>query len=288
MIVSLFPRLDSLAVSQCLESLDEFISNAGHPLTEERMPAATSRTAIGGTQVSISCLRELRGLLVGLARQCGFPDRGSTGDRARFDRLATIALADFEALQSGEADRDEVWAFIATVLVPDLVAWRFANRPAERFQGGIRNTFQRLWIRGWALDLGRGAGDARWKLVEALTEDAMVALTERPSIASDRELSQAIASAWILTSKRIGRARMEEVMRRAIISIRIRNEIQMLSTLDNKGLSDCVSDMFTRASDDLPHVESETGSDPDTEAEQSRSGAYASSLELLYRGKQSQ
>ncbi len=285
MIASLFPRLDSLAVHQCLETLDELINNAGLPLTEERMPASTSRTAIGGAQVSIACLRELRDLLVGLARQCGFPERGSSADRAQFDRLATIALADFEALRSGEADRDEVWAFIATVLAPDVAAWRFVNRSAERFQGGIRNTFQRLWIRAWSLDLGRDASVDRWILVEALTEDAMVALTERTAIASDRELSQAIARAWIATADKVGRARMEDIMRKAIISIRIRNEIQFLSALTQEDLFNYVSEIFKRSADLLPPVGSHAGSGAEQRTEKTGSSAYVSNLARLFRRK---
>lgn len=285
MIVNLFPRLDSLAVHQCLESLDELINNAGLPLTEERMPASTSRTAIGGAQVSIACLRELRDLLVGLARQCGFPERGSAADRAQFDRLATIALADFEALRSGEADRDEVWAFIATVLAPDVAAWRFVNRSAERFQGGIRNTFQRLWVRAWSLDLGRDAGVDRWKLVEALTEDAMVALTERTAIASDRELSQAIARAWIATADKVGRARMEDIMRKAIISIRIRNEIQFLSALSREDLFNYVSDVFNQSVEIPPSVGSDAGSGMEPRPRETGSSEYVSIFGRLFGRK---
>lgn len=282
MIVSLFPRLDLLAVDQCLENLDELINNAGRPLTEERMPASTSRTAIGGAQVSIACLSELRDLLVGVARQCGFPERGSSADRARFDRLATIALADFEALRSGEADRDEVWAFIATVLVPDLVAWRFVNRPANRFHGGIRNTFQRLWIRAWSLDLGHDAGIDRWQLVEPLTEDAMVAMTERTAIASDRELSQAIARAWIATAEKVGRPRMEEIMRKAIISIRIRNEIQFLSALTREDLFSYVSDIFNRSAESSTLIASPAGSEPEERTEEGNAKGYVSGFARLF------
>ena len=249
MTVSLFPRLDALCVEQCLESLDELIEQADHPLTEDRLPTSTGRAAIGGGQVSMEILSELRSLLVEAARRCGFPDRGSVSDRAAFDSLATAIVADFAPLSSGEADRDDVWAFIATVLAPDVVAWRFASRSAERFEGGVRNAFQRLWMRAWALDRGEKAGEERWKFVEILTEDALVQLTERPSVGADRRLSLAIASAWAETAQRVGAPAMQEIMRRAIITLRIRNEIQMLAALADEDLERHVRRIFAKAAE---------------------------------------
>lgn len=247
MTVSLFPRLDPLCVDQCLENLDGLMEDAGRPLTEDRLPAGTGWAAIGGGQVSMGILAELRTLILEAASECGFPERGSVNDRARFDSLATAVLASFEPLASGEADRDDVWAFITTVLVPDIVAWRFANRSAERFEGGVRNALQRLWMRAWALDAGPEAGEERWKLVEFLTEDALVQLTERPSIGADRNLSLSIARAWARTAELVGASRMEDVMRRAIIDLRIRNEVQMLTLLDDTERQEQVDRIFARA-----------------------------------------
>jgi len=260
MTVSLFPRLDALGVEQCLRSLNERIRDADLPLTEDRLPAATGWTAIGGGQISMTTLADLRSLLVRTARECGFPGRGSVADRARFDSLATGVLAGFSPLASGEADRDDVWAFIATVLVPDIVAWRFVNRSADRFEGGVRNAFQRLWMRAWALDRGGDAGDQRWQLVEILTEDAMVQLTERPSIGADRSLSLAIANAWAATAERVGTGSMQEVMRKAIVDLRIRNEIQMLASLGTDVLQSHVDTIFAKAAG--LEIPGETGSPP--------------------------
>jgi hypothetical protein len=227
----LFPRLDALSVDHCLENLDQFVEAAARPITLERMPPGTSFAASGGSQIDPASLAELRSLVVDAARQCGFPDRGTVEERARFDFLASIAFAKFDQLRGGEADRDDVWAFIATILLPDVVIWRFAGRSPERFHGGVRNTFQRLWMRMWALDGGADSGLERWSLLEQLTEDALVQLTERPSIGANRALSRAIGLAWVRTAARLGRARMQSAMRRAIIDVRIRNEIQLLDAM---------------------------------------------------------
>lgn len=99
-------------------------------------------------------------------------------------------------------------------------------------------------------------GAERWKLVEMLTEDALVQLTERPSIGADRRLSLAIANAWIETAERVGRSRMQAIMRAAIIDLRIRNEIQLLSALEDDELQAHVTDIFARASErEIPDPE---------------------------------
>src|SRR5215218_3559754 len=119
MTIDLFPRLDPLAVTQSLEQLDALIAAASRPLAIDRLPAATRYSASGGSQLHLEVLSEFRAKVVRIANDCGFPERGSTGDRARFDQLVTAFLADFSELASGEADRDDVWAFLATVLLPD-------------------------------------------------------------------------------------------------------------------------------------------------------------------------
>ncbi len=248
MTIDLFPRLDALAVTASLEQLNALIAAAPRLLAIDRFPAATGYSASGGSQLELGLLSAFRSRIVGIANDCGFPERGSKADRARFDYLVTAFLADFPQLASGEADRDDVWAFLATVLLPDVVQWRFSGRSAERFHGGVRNTFQRLWMRAWALDRGVEAGEDRWLFAKELTEDALVQLTERPSIGADPKICKAIAMSWIETSKRIGRSSMEDVMRRAIIELRIRNEVRMVGALPDDQLNLTVAEAFVKAS----------------------------------------
>lgn len=67
------------------------------------------------------------------------------------------------------------------------------------------------------------------------------------SVGSDRNVSRAIADSWVRTAARIGKARREDVMRRAIIDLRIRNEVQLLSALPPPILDDHVAAIFNRA-----------------------------------------
>lgn len=237
MMTVLMPRLSPFGVDACLADLEHFIAAAGQNLRPDQMPSGVSYAASGGTPVAPAALGELRDRLLEIGRQCGFPERGGTRERARFDRLAAAILYDSSLLRGGDALRDDVWAFLSTVLVPDLTSWRFGTQAGERFHGGIRNTLQRLWIRARVLDRGFGH-TARWELLERLTEDALVQITERPSIAADPRLARAFAESWVRASARIGQSNMEERTRAAIIRLRLRGQIQMLSSLPDAELTD--------------------------------------------------
>lgn len=237
MIVQLFPRLDRLSVDALLEGRPEPVVDA------DSLPLETRYAATGGSPIRHDILIDLRAGLAEIAADCGFPDHGSAAERAQFDERASAFLAQRAEFDGGEALRDDVWAFLACVLLPDLVAWRFADRPAERFHGGVRNTFQRLWMRGRILDRGIDA-DKRWELLGALTEDALVQITERPSVGNDARLARALAEGWLRASKRFGRSAMESIMREAVIRLRLRNQVQLLSELNDQELQDAIDTFY--------------------------------------------
>lgn len=244
--VSLLPRLKSLGVEailneagdkdpQSVRSLDYLEDNSG----------LLSFAASGGSRHAQAAVAISRQLL-DLARQCGYPHKSSAEGRARFDRLAAIALAMEPALMTGEALRDDVWAFLTTVVAPDVVAWRFPDRAVHRYAGGVRNAFQRLWVRGTILDRGEKHPE-RWGLIESLTEDALVQIFERASLSGNERLARAIAELWVETAGDIGRGAMEAVMRKATKLIRIRNEIIDLAVLPDADLLEEVRHCFRRA-----------------------------------------
>lgn len=253
MIVQLFPRLDRLAVDALLSARADDTACPEPIVDADSFPVETRYAASGGSPIRHEILIDIRAGLQEIAAGCGFPDRGSAADRARFDERASAFLAQRNELDGGEALRDDVWAFLACVLLPDLVAWRFADRPAERFHGGVRNTFQRLWMRGRILDRGDTA-EKRWELLGALTEDALVQITERPSIGNDARLSRALAEGWLRASQQLGRAAMEDAMREAVIRLRLRNQVQLLSELDDRALEEAVDAFFAHT---YPAVEPE-------------------------------
>ncbi len=252
--VKLLPRLTETGVLRCMEDLErcseddaELLGIDGRRTEYE----AWIWYAPSGGSVFPELVAEIGDGLTAIAKLQGYPERASEGGKAAFDVEAAKWLATHPHSASPEFLRNDVWAFLSCIILQELVVWRYSAQQRARFAGGVRNTFQRLWMRGRTLDLGKAAGAERWKLLEGLNEDAMVQIFERASIASDTTLAQAIATGWIVTSERIGRVRMENVMRRATKLLRLRNQIIDLSFLPQEALHKEVELAFTRASEGL-------------------------------------
>lgn len=246
MSVVLLPRLTRLGVAIVLETFGE------HVITPERARAAlddTSSTlwyAASGGHRDQSPIDRIGNDVRRLARDSGFPDNPSRVARTKFDRDATVLLASSEVLSTGEALRDDAWSYITAVALPDVVAWRFPGKAAHRFEGGVRNALQRLWVRGTVLDRGPGSAD-RWGLVNSLNEDAAVQIFERASIAGNRRLAVALAEGRLRAAEHIERSRMEDVMRCATRLVRLRNEVFDLAGMTDSQRDALVDSCFESA-----------------------------------------
>jgi hypothetical protein len=226
---ALMPRLPGPACEAIVRHLFENGPERWHGFDPANLPASVRYAATGGAPVGSAQLATLRADVVAIARRHGFGRDTGRSSLALFDAETAAWLAQADIFSTGEALRDDVWSFVAAVVAPDIVHWRF-GAALERYTGGVRNTYQRLWMRGRALDRGSGHPE-RWKLLDELTEDALVQITERPSIGGDPILSVAVAEAWLRASRFHGKSAMEDIMRRAALRIRIRNEIRALSEL---------------------------------------------------------
>ena len=244
-MVILLPRLPGPAAEVLFDqwTIDRFAQS--FVFDPRDLPDSIRFAATGGTRVPPIQLSDLRTRILEIAQRNGFGNADGRGGFAKFDAEVAGALNEDPLFTSGEALRDDVWAFIALSLAPDIVHWRF-GRVRQRYLGGIRNTFQRLWMRGQALDRGAGHPE-RWHLLEELTEDALVQITERPSLGGDLGLAKAIAETWIRAARHHGKGAMEPIMRRAALQIRIRNEIRSLGDLPVEDLAAVLDDAF-----DLP------------------------------------
>jgi len=246
MNVLLLPRLTSVGVTHILDIDKAHLTPARAKAFLKEHSSMLFFAASGGNkaeQLSTDIGIKIREI----AEKFGFPSNSAQSDRAKFDQEVAIFLAEQSALNSGESLRNDVWAYLTTVETCDIVAWRFAKRDPERFSGGARNAFQRLWIRSTTLDRGVESKD-RWELIRSLSEDAFVAIFERPSIGGNPELARAIAECWVVTADLIGRGAMEQVMRRAIKLLRLRNEIVDLANLPQDELEQIVLRYFREAS----------------------------------------
>ena len=210
--------------------------------------------APSGGSVSPELVAEIHAEMTAIAERHGYPSQASDRQKSAFDIEAAKWFAEHTQLASPELLRDDVWAFLSCVMLQEVVVWRYSARQRARFAGGVRNNFQRLWMRGRTLDLGETEGDTRWRLLEGLSEDALVQIFERASIASDAKLARAIAEGWLNTADRVGRGRMEDVMRRATKLLRLRNTIIDLTFLEPEDLMTEVQRAFTRSSEEIRQI----------------------------------
>jgi hypothetical protein len=242
MSVLLVPRLTAIGVSLILDAAGE-----RGPTPELAKAVLADKSSIlsfaasGGSRSTLA--GEIEAAIREIASKTGFPDNTSQVARSEFDLEAAVWLGSDTRFRTGEFLRDDVWAYICTVLLPDVVTWRFPDRAMPRFRGGVRNTLQRLWNRAVVLDRGE-VHDGRWDLVGALTEDAAVQIFERASIASDKAFAIGLAEGWVRMAQKIGRAAMEPVMRRATKVLRLRNEVFDLGGLTATELEAVVDSCF--------------------------------------------
>jgi len=153
----------------------------------------------GGSRVTTRQLEELRDCLMESARARGYPGPSSQAQRAQFDSECARILYQSMGLSPHEAAQDTVWQFVSCVLVPALVVWRWSRQEAEfsrdRFLGGVRNTFGRLW---WRAEILREPDtETPWDLIERLGEDEMVQIMERSNMMGWAVLSRATAREFL-------------------------------------------------------------------------------------------
>lgn len=252
--IKLLPRLSPLGVEKCLASLRGQTDGYLEPgaTLDHRLKAYEAHVwyAASGGSVDRALVEEIMGKVSDIAHHCGYPAPATDRKRASFDTRVAAYFGQHPDLGGGELLRDDVWAFMSCVLLQEFTIWRYSVEQKARFAGGVRNTFQRLWVRGRALDLGPEY-EKRWHLLGTLSEDAMVQIFERASISSNARLARAIAMAWDAAADRIGRGKMEKVMRQATKLIRLRNQVIDLSYLPIEALTAEINSAFTRASSDI-------------------------------------
>lgn len=238
------PRLSSIGVGIALATEDglEALAWQDRALRYERY---ISWGVLGARRASEAELQALRDRIVEIARHWGFPEPGPAREsRAGFDLEVAKLLGGEAPVPMEEALRDDVWSWIATILLPDVTFWRF-QRAERRYRGGVRNTFQRLWMRGVALD--RRTGDDRWDLIHLLPEDAQVQIFERPSLSSSIRVARAIAEGW--ARARTGRetTNLEAVTRRAALLLLASSQVLALDSLTDERLAVEVDRAFETA-----------------------------------------
>ena len=235
----LYPRL-KMATARSLAA-----DYAGRQIEEIKGLSKTdhehaSFPATGGTRVQKEQLEKLRNDIISETTKLGESNRES---RRLFDRICGRLLRDNMGINPGEAGKDEIWSFISCVLLPDCVAWRWPDRHHDRFTGGIRNTFQRLWWRAYVL-YDDSSGDPYHLL--NLPEDLYSSLMERTNLMADWRLTKKIAlrAERLECDDNISRKFKENIHRDAIKRIRQKMALMNLLTVQEDELADMIDEQY--------------------------------------------
>jgi hypothetical protein len=257
--VKVFPRLPRLAAEALALDLGKrSIAELQKRATAQHDEATFSPT--GGTRVTTAELEKLRKAIVDLARRDGFPAAVADGKKQHFDAECAVLLHEQAGISASEASSMAIWSFLACILLPDVVRWRFPGTSSgsgtteERFLGGsrgLRNTFGRLW---WRAELLRDKDSTdEFAHVRALGEDELVQVTERPVIAGSRRVNVVICRAFreALKDKQIRRT---DLLRDAMKRLRRLHPVVCLDALDDAALRDALRALMSDSATALRSV----------------------------------
>jgi hypothetical protein len=202
---------------------------------------------VGGARARVAEVAQLREELRATAHANRYPLAATEGDRVTFDAQAARIRTRQMDISANEAADPRLWAFLACVVVPDIVRWRFpggaSGTSEERFVGksrGLRNTLGRLWWRSHLLRTPDGAEDPLGRL----GEDELVQITERTSIAGSPRLATQLADSFLEAVDRYPRVSRSILMRDAMKRIRRLAAFVEFDVLEDDGLFDLVDGVF--------------------------------------------
>ncbi|WP_354639995.1 DNA cytosine methyltransferase [Kitasatospora camelliae] len=193
---NLYPRLLS---DQARRLFDEYRQLSLAQLT--KLVATSHDSAVyvatGGDRISDAQLNRLRGLVLDLAADAGFPEPAGRARNAEFDiRLAALLHSEMGLVPAEAAARD-VWAFLALVLLPDVAYWRYPEPPRDRILGTdlTRHVFGRLW---WRAQLVHSSGDTEpYSALRILGEAAFDQIyARRAALGGSPHTVKAILRVW--------------------------------------------------------------------------------------------
>lgn len=241
--MNLYPQLPHPAAEQLSEGLRRMsLADLTEKVAFEHPDVFFTPT--GGSRVSRRDLEKLRTALLAIANECGYPNSG--GEQA-FDVAVAPALHSMMQVSASEAAKSGVWEFLSCVLFCDIVRWRFpgdAASPLERFLAGRRNTFQRLWWRGFVFHEPHASEP--YGLIAQLGEDEAVQIMERPFLAGSRSLSRAVARELISASERHPRISRRVLIREAQKRMRRLGAFTSFEAIEDASLPAFVREIFER------------------------------------------
>jgi hypothetical protein len=173
---------------------------------------------VGPTRAPEPHLQDIAGRVRAIAEEHGYPVDATQHQAADFDSKTASELYRQMQITPNEASHEGCWQFMACVMLPDVVRWRFPGKGGsrtsdERFLGGVRNVFGRLWWR--ACMLYDESSDDPYHLLGQLNEDELVQLMERPGMVGDRRLTQVLVKEFLRAIDKHDQGNRMTVMREA-------------------------------------------------------------------------
>lgn len=178
----LFPRLPRAEAQRLFATVAELSPSLSHH--------GQIFAPVGGHRATPELVEQVSDHVRGLAAEFGFPNRLLPADRLPFDRRSATLLVDAMDISWSEAAANDLWSFIALVVLPDVTRWRFGESNVERWIATdlTRHTWARVWWRGTVFG-------SRPDLLNRLTESDLNQIFERRVVGGDSRLAVSIAEA---------------------------------------------------------------------------------------------
>lgn len=247
----LFPRIKHAMAAELVncwknENLEYLVSQS-----RIRDPRAFY-APVGGNKVSDDELGHLQKKIRQLALSCGYPNKLNNKRIRKFDGNCAALLHKEMNISPHEASKDEIWIFLTCILLPEIPRWRFPgerknnfNTKPERYLGGRRNLFQRLWWR--AEILMDASNDQPYKLLALLNEDELVQIIERPLMAGNKKLAQRTSWYFLKIVEERKPKNRRELLREAQKILMRFSAFVSFSALSYKQLDDILCGVFQQA-----------------------------------------
>lgn len=199
----------------------------------------------GGNRINSKSLELLRADILILAQHYGYPNPTTKNGARNFDVECGILLYEKMKLHSSEASHNEVWSFLACILLPDVVRWRFDDSSdvmhlVGRERGMRRHAFGRLWWRAYLAHNSKL--EKPYGLLRLLNEDDFVQVTERSSIAVRPALFRAFCLSFARAAKTYDKLARRDLIREAskrmyrllsLIAVEALNEQELRTLTDD-------------------------------------------------------
>ena len=225
-------------------------------------------TTTGGQRIPTSYLNDLRKEVYEAAIRFGFPNKKKSYldfeyQVAKIFFDSSFLWIDNDCNPTGEALRNNFWAYLTILLLPDIATWRWGfpkdNIPTKAWSGrmiggGIRNTFQRIFRRVVSFDRGKNFPDSeRLELIKQLNEDEFQAIIERTSLSASSKLSIFCAEEIICRkpNKNISEKMKQFIYRQSSIDLTAYGKVQAVDLLSENELKELVFSVFKNREEEI-------------------------------------